>query len=152
MYWFLVMRKELGARRGELNVVKGRSIGAAPWVEMGLRRLLVEAGFDLSRDGIRIAPVAPPSGAGINFGLAAAQALEERRIDGFWANGSGAEIAVTRRVGTFTRLISGCARTYTPTERRASATPTSSATAGSIRTGRRSTATSGRSLSGPPRR
>jgi len=100
MYWFLVMRKELGARRGELDVVKGRSIGAAPWVEMGLRRLLVEAGFDLSRDGIRISPVAPPSGAGINFGLAVAQALEERRIDGFWANGIGAEIAVTRGVGT----------------------------------------------------
>jgi len=100
MYWFLVMRKELGARRGQLDVVKGRSIGAAPWVEMGLRRLLVDAGFDLSRDGIRIAPVAPPSGAGINFGLAAAQALEEGRIDGFWANGIGAEIAVTRRVGT----------------------------------------------------
>src|SRR5258708_23235219 len=42
MYWFLVMRKELGADRGELGVVKGRSIGAAPWVEMGLRRLLIE--------------------------------------------------------------------------------------------------------------
>jgi NitT/TauT family transport system substrate-binding protein len=100
MYWFLVMHKELGARRGELDVVKGRSIGAAPWVEMGLRRLLIEAGLDLSRDGIRIVPVAPPSGTGINFGLAAAQALEDRRIDGFWANGMGAEIAVTRGVGT----------------------------------------------------
>src|SRR5438477_729436 len=54
MYWFLVMHTDFSARRGELDVVKGRSIGAAPWVEMGLRRLLIEAGFDLVRDGIKI--------------------------------------------------------------------------------------------------
>src|SRR3982074_2782008 len=28
MYWFLVMHKDLGARRGEIGVVKGKSIGA----------------------------------------------------------------------------------------------------------------------------
>ena len=50
MYWFLVMRADLGARRGDVGVVRGRSIGAAPWVEMGLRRLLIEAGIDLERD------------------------------------------------------------------------------------------------------
>src|SRR3954471_13773711 len=38
MYWFLVMRSDLKAARGDISVVKGRSIGAAPWVEMGLRR------------------------------------------------------------------------------------------------------------------
>src|SRR5262249_308487 len=42
MYWFLVMHKDLEARRGDLEVVKGRNIGAAPWVDMGLRRLLIE--------------------------------------------------------------------------------------------------------------
>src|SRR5690349_14762867 len=30
MYWFLVMHADLGAKRGDLGVVKGRSIGAAP--------------------------------------------------------------------------------------------------------------------------
>ena len=30
MYWFLVMHADLKAARGDLNVVKGRSIGAAP--------------------------------------------------------------------------------------------------------------------------
>src|ERR1700716_503385 len=44
MYWFLVMHKELGVARGDIAGVKGRRIGAAPWVEMGLRRLLIEAG------------------------------------------------------------------------------------------------------------
>src|SRR6266700_748475 len=51
MYWFLVMHRDLGIERGDIAGVKGRSIGAAPWVEMGLRRLLMEAGIDLVHDG-----------------------------------------------------------------------------------------------------
>jgi NitT/TauT family transport system substrate-binding protein len=101
MYWFLVMRADLGARRGDVGIVRGRRIGAAPWVEMGLRRLLTEAGIDLVRDRVMIAPVPGASGAGvINFGLTAAKALEEGTIDGFWANGMGTEVAVRRGVGT----------------------------------------------------
>ncbi len=100
MYWFLVMHKDFGAARGDLSVVKGKSIGAAPWVEMGLRRLLIEAGLDLARDGITIAPVPGSMGAGVNFGVTAAKAMEDRKIDGFWANGMGAEVAVRRGVGT----------------------------------------------------
>jgi NitT/TauT family transport system substrate-binding protein len=100
MYWFLVMHKDLGGKRGDLGVVKGRNIGAAPWVEMGLRRLLIEAGIDLSRDQVKIAPVPGAQGAGVNFGVTAAKALEERKIDGFWANGMGTEVAVRRGVGT----------------------------------------------------
>jgi NitT/TauT family transport system substrate-binding protein len=100
MYWFLVMHADLGARRGEIDCVKGRRIGAAPWVEMGLRRLLIEAGIDLARDRVTIAPVPGSLAAGVNFGVTAARALEERVIDGFWANGMGAEVAVERGVGT----------------------------------------------------
>lgn len=100
MYWFLVMHTDLQVRRGDVSIVKGKSIGAAPWVEMGLRRLLIEAGIDLVRDGVKIAPVPGAQGAGVNFGVTAAKALEERKIDGFWANGMGAEVAVRRGVGT----------------------------------------------------
>src|SRR5712692_8111233 len=100
MYWFLVMHKDFGAARGDVGVVKGKSIGAAPWVDKGLRGLLVEAGIDLARDGVTIAPVPGAQGAGVNFGVTAAKALEERKIDGFWANGMGAEVAVRRGVGT----------------------------------------------------
>src|SRR5262245_44453351 len=57
MYWFLVMRSDLRARRGDISAVKGRSIGAAPWVEMGLRRLLRAGGIDPVRDEVKIAPV-----------------------------------------------------------------------------------------------
>jgi NitT/TauT family transport system substrate-binding protein len=100
MYWFLVMHRDFGARRGDIGSVKGRRIGAAPWVEMGLRRLLIEAGIDPARDGVSIAPVPGAQGAGVNFGVTAAQALADRKIDGFWANGMGAEVAVRRGVGS----------------------------------------------------
>jgi len=99
MYWFLVMRADIGAVRGDVSVVRGRSIGAAPWVEMGLRRLLIEAGLDLERDQVTIAPVPGASGTSVNFGLTVAKALEDGKIDGFWANGMGAEVAVGRGVG-----------------------------------------------------
>ena len=100
MYWFLILHKDFGAKRGDIAAVKGRSIGAAPWVEMGLRRLLAEAGIDLARDQVKIAPVPGMQGAGVNFGVTAARAMEERKIDGFWANGMGAEVALRRGVGT----------------------------------------------------
>jgi NitT/TauT family transport system substrate-binding protein len=100
MYWFLVMHRDLGGKRGDVEVVKGRRIGAAPWVDFGLRRLLIEAGIDLERDKVTIAPVPGAQGAGINFGVTAARALEDRKIDGFWANGMGTEVAVRRGAGT----------------------------------------------------
>lgn len=100
MYWFLVMRADIGATRDDVGIVRGRRIGAAPWVDMGLRRLLTTADIDLERDHVTIAPVPGAAGPGVNFGLTAAKALEEGRIDGFWANGMGTEVAVRRGVGT----------------------------------------------------
>jgi ABC-type nitrate/sulfonate/bicarbonate transport system substrate-binding protein len=105
MYWFLVMRAELGIARGDLAALKGRRIGAAPWVEMGLRGLLSAAGLDPHRNDIRIGPVPGATGqgldlTGVNFGLTAAKALENGAIDGFWANGMATELAVTTGVGT----------------------------------------------------
>ena len=100
MYWFLVMHSRFQARRGDLDCVKGKNIGAAPWVDLGLRQLLIEAGIDLKRDEVRIAPVPGAQGAGINFGVTAAKALQDGKIDGFWANGMGAEVAVRSGAGT----------------------------------------------------
>jgi NitT/TauT family transport system substrate-binding protein len=100
MYWFLVMRRELGIARGDLAALKGKRIGAAPWVEMGLRGLLTAAGLEPRRNDISIGPVPGAAGSSINFGLTAAQALEQGEIDGFWANGMATEIAVTGGFGT----------------------------------------------------
>jgi NitT/TauT family transport system substrate-binding protein len=100
MYWFLVMRAELGIARGDLAALKGRSIGAAPWVDVGLKGLLAAAGLDPAGSDIRIGPVPGATGSSINFGLTAAEALANGAIDGFWANGMATEIAVTSGVGT----------------------------------------------------
>ena len=101
MYWFLILDKNIGAKQGDIEAVKGLNIGAAPLVDLGLRQLLIEAGIDLEKDKVNIAPVPGAfQGNNVNFGVTAAQALEDGKIDGFWANGMGAEVAITRGAGT----------------------------------------------------
>ncbi len=99
MYWLLVLRKDLGARRGEISAVKGLRIGAAPLVDQGLRGLLAAAGVDIERDEVEIMPVPGATDPGVSFGLQAARALQEGLIDGFWANALGAECAVRSGAG-----------------------------------------------------
>jgi ABC-type nitrate/sulfonate/bicarbonate transport system substrate-binding protein len=99
-YWFLVLRKDLGARKGDINAIKGLHIGAAPLVDLGLKRLLIDSGIDEARDGVKIGPVPGAFlGENKNFGVAAAKALQAGLIDGFWANGMGAEVAVRSGAG-----------------------------------------------------
>lgn len=100
MYWFLVVRSDIAGARGDLSCLRGLRIAAAPWVEMGLRRLLAEAGIDPERDGVRIAPLEGSLGPKVNIGVTVAHALVEGRVDGFWANGMGAELAVRSGAGT----------------------------------------------------
>ncbi|MCZ6891049.1 MAG: ABC transporter substrate-binding protein [Chloroflexi bacterium] len=100
MYWFLVLRSDLGAKRGDVEAVKGLRIGAAPGPDTGLVGLLAEAGIDPERHGVTIAPVPGVLGPGVSFGVHAARSLAEGLIDGFWANGMGAEVAVRSGAGT----------------------------------------------------
>lgn len=100
MYWLLVLRSDLGARRGDVGAMKGLRIGAAPGPDLGLLGLLAEAGIDPQRDGVQIGPIPGTNEPGVSFGVTAARALEEGRLDGFWANGMGAEVAVRRGIGT----------------------------------------------------
>jgi ABC-type nitrate/sulfonate/bicarbonate transport system substrate-binding protein len=100
MYWFLVMHADYAAARGDVSAVRSRRIGAAPWVDMGLRRLLVDAGIDVVGDNVSIGPIPRIELAAHGFGVMAARALEARVIDGFWANGMAAEVAVRRGIGT----------------------------------------------------
>lgn len=100
MYWLLVLRADLGARRGDLQAVRGLRIGAAPGPDAGLRRLLAEADIDVERDRVQIGPIPGTNEPGVSFGVTAAKALEEGKLDGFWANAMGAEVAIRRGVGT----------------------------------------------------
>jgi NitT/TauT family transport system substrate-binding protein len=94
MYWFLVVRSDLKPRKGDLSVVKGLRIGAAPGPVDGLKALL------RGIEGVQIGPVPGVIEKTASFGLMAAKALEQQKIDGFWANGMGAEVAVRSGVGT----------------------------------------------------
>jgi len=97
MYWFLVVGKKFSPRKGDLSSVKGLRIGAAPGPVDGLKQLL-------KREGITDVQIGPVPGFAVgqtaSFGLLAAKALEEGKIDGFWANGMGAEVAVRSGIGT----------------------------------------------------
>lgn len=100
-YWFLILRSDLNAKRGDIDAIKGLNIGAAPLVDLGLKRLLIESGIDEVRDNVKIGPVPGAFlGENKNFGVAAAKALQAGLIDGFWANGMGAEVAVRSGAGT----------------------------------------------------
>jgi ABC-type nitrate/sulfonate/bicarbonate transport system substrate-binding protein len=99
MFWLLILRADIAAAPGDVSAVRGRTIGAAPMVELGLKQLLIDAGIDLVRDDVRIVGVPGAHAPGISFGVAAAQALARGEIDGFWANAMGAEIALRRGVG-----------------------------------------------------
>ena len=57
MYWSLVMKSDGNFIRNDLSRLKHCSIGAAPWVGIALRRLLVEAGITLDTSDISIAPL-----------------------------------------------------------------------------------------------
>lgn len=98
MYWFLVVRRELQPRRGDLAVLRGLRIAAAPGPVDGLRRMLVGSGLDPD-DDVELVPVPASSQPGVSFGVAAAQALAAGAVDGFWANGMAAEIALREGVG-----------------------------------------------------
>ena len=99
MDWFLVVKKEINAKRGDLQAVRNLRIGAAPGPVDGLKQLLKRAGIDPAKD-VQIGPVPGVVDKTASFGLMAARALEEGKIDGFWANGMGAEVAVRSGTGT----------------------------------------------------
>lgn len=100
MYWFLILKTAVNAKRGDLGAVKGLRIGAAPGPVDGLKQMLKVAGIDPEKD-LQIGPV-PGFAVGqtASFGLLAAKALQEGKLDGFWANGMGAEVAVKSGIGT----------------------------------------------------
>ena len=99
--FLLVVRKELRATRGDLNVLKRLRIGAAPGPDIALKRLLVQAGIQPDRDGVQIVSISRAADSStVSFGVTAAQALAEGRLDGIWVNGLAAATALQRGIGT----------------------------------------------------
>jgi ABC-type nitrate/sulfonate/bicarbonate transport system substrate-binding protein len=96
--WLLVIRADLEARRGDLSAVKGLRLTAAEGPDLALRQMLIDAKIDPDRD-LRLVELPGAKARDVSFGVFAARALEERQIDGFWANAMGGETAVRRGVG-----------------------------------------------------
>jgi len=96
--WLLVVRADLAAKRGDLGAVRGLRLTAAEGPDLALRQMLIGARIDPGRD-LQLIDLAGAKARDVSFGAFAAHALEQRLIDGFWANAMGAELAVARGVG-----------------------------------------------------
>jgi NitT/TauT family transport system substrate-binding protein len=96
--WLLVVRADLAAKRGDINAVRGLRLTAAHGPDLALKRMLIGAGIDPSRD-LQIVEVPGAKSRDVSFGVFAARALEAGEIDGFWANAMGGETAVSHGAG-----------------------------------------------------
>lgn len=96
--WLLTVRADLAAERGEIEALRGLRLTAAEGPDLAFRRMLSLAGLEPGRD-LEIVELPGARERDVSFGVFAARALEEGRIDGFWANAMGAETAVSRGVG-----------------------------------------------------
>jgi len=96
--WLLVVRADLAAKRGDVSAIKGLRLTAAEGPDLALRQMLIDAKIDPDRD-LRIVELPGAKARDVSFGVFAARALEEGRIDGFWANAMGGETAIRRGVG-----------------------------------------------------
>ena len=62
-YWFLAVRADLGAVRGDMSALKGLRISASGQPGILLRKLLVDSGLDFERDKVQVVPAPrPPEG------------------------------------------------------------------------------------------
>jgi ABC-type nitrate/sulfonate/bicarbonate transport system substrate-binding protein len=96
--WLLTVRTDLAAERGDVEALRGLRFTAAEGPDLVFRQMLRSGGLDPDRD-LEIIELPGAKERHVSFGVFAAQALEEGKIDGFWANAMGAETAVTSGVG-----------------------------------------------------
>ena len=89
--WMLAMKSGL-AKRGEIEAVKGCRIAVDRGPERVFRHLLRQAGIDIERDRVELVPP-QANNAGVSFGVAAARALAEGKVEALWANVLGCELA-----------------------------------------------------------
>ncbi len=96
--WLLTVRADLGAERGDIGALRGLRVTAAEGPDLAFKEMLRRAGLDPDRD-LEIVDLPGSKERHVSFGVFAARALEEGKIDGFWANAMGAETAVSRGIG-----------------------------------------------------
>lgn len=96
-YWFLAVRADLGARRGDLNAVKGLRISSSTaFPETGLRHMLAEAAIDPRRDNVQIVPLPATPDAHLKYRVGV-EALRQGLADAYWGN--GLRLAIGEKLG-----------------------------------------------------
>ena len=96
--WLLTVRADLPARRGDIEALRGLRLTAAEGPDLAFKQMLRSAGLDPGRD-LEIVELPGARERHVSFGVFAAQALREGKIDGFWANAMGAETALAGAIG-----------------------------------------------------
>ena len=96
--WLLTVRADLAADRGDVAALRGLTFTAAEGPDLVFKHMLRSGGLDPARD-LRIIDLPGAKARDVSFGVFAARALQDGKIDGFWANAMGAETAVTSGVG-----------------------------------------------------
>lgn len=96
--WLLTVRAGLAAERGDIGTLRGLTFTAAEGPDLAFRQMLLSGGLDPDRD-LEIIELPGAKDRHVSFGVFAAQALIDGKIDGFWSNAMGAETAVTSGVG-----------------------------------------------------
>ena len=96
--WLLTVRADLQAGRGDFDALRGKRLTAAAGPDLVFKQLLRNAGLDPERD-LEILELPGAKARDVSFGVFAAEALQEGKIDGFWSNAMGAETAVARGIG-----------------------------------------------------
>ncbi len=96
-YWFLAVRADLDARRGDLDALKGLRISSSTaFPEVGLRHLLKQAGIDLQRDRVSIVPLPNTKDEHLKYRVGV-EALNQNIADAYWGNGM--RLAIGEKLG-----------------------------------------------------
>ena len=96
-YWFLAVRADLDARRGDLSALKGLRISSSTaFPEVGLRHLLKQAGIDLERDRVSIVPLPSTRDEHLKYRVGV-DALAQNIADAYWGNGM--RLAIGEKLG-----------------------------------------------------
>jgi NitT/TauT family transport system substrate-binding protein len=99
-YWFMGIRADSKAQRGDLNALKGLRISSSmEGPILGLRYLLTQSGVDLERDNTKIVPAPSRANAEQWRGHSGADAITQGIADAFWGNGMRVAIAEKLGVG-----------------------------------------------------
>jgi ABC-type nitrate/sulfonate/bicarbonate transport system substrate-binding protein len=96
-YWFLAVRADLDARRGDIGALKGLRISSSTaFPEVGLRHLLRQTGIDVERDRVSIVPLPATKDEHLKYRVGV-EAIEQNIADAYWGNGM--RLAIGEKLG-----------------------------------------------------